>query len=175
MSKDVVDLILADHLRFEDLLREVRNVEADREAARGELSAILVAHAEAEEKEVYPILRYKAHDVTGEEVEHSSEEHDEGHEALLQLLEVEDMDSEEFGDAVEELTEALSHHLDEEERTILNPAREEVRDEVREQLGKAFAEERQRRSTTTVARSTTCAVSSRSQTKSTSRGPTPVL
>lgn len=144
MSNDVVDLILADHRRFEDLLREVRNVEADRGKALAELSAILVAHAEAEEKEVYPTLRYQADDVTGEEVEHSSEEHDEGHEALLELLEVEDMDSEEFGDAVEQLTEALSHHMDEEERTILNPAREEVNDDVRRRLGTAFAEERQR-------------------------------
>ncbi len=144
MPNDVVDLILADHRRFEDLLREVRNVEADREAALTELSALLVAHAEAEEKEVYPTLRYKADDVTGEEVEHSSEEHDEGHEALLELLEVDDMDSDEFGEAVEKLTEALSHHMDEEERTILNPAREEVGDEVRERLGTVFAEERQR-------------------------------
>lgn len=144
MKNDVVDLILADHRRFEDLLREIRNVEADRNQALAELSALLVAHAEAEEKEVYQTLRYKADDVTGEEVEHSSEEHDEGHEALLELLEVEVMDSVEFGEAVEKLTEALSHHMDEEERTILNPAREEVSDEVREQLGKAFAEERQR-------------------------------
>ena len=37
MPKDVVDLILADHRRFEELLREVRNVEADREAALEEL------------------------------------------------------------------------------------------------------------------------------------------
>lgn len=144
MKNDVVDLILADHRRFEDLLRDVRNVEADREAALAELSALLVAHAEAEEKEVYQTLRYKADDITGEEVEHSSEEHDEGHEALLEVLEVDDMDSEEFGEAVEKLTEALSHHMDEEERTILNPAREEVSDEVRERLGTAFAGERQR-------------------------------
>ena len=144
MKNDVVDLILTDHRRFEDLLREIRNVEADREKALGELSALLVAHAEAEEKEVYQTLRYKADDVTEEVVEHSSEEHDEGHEALLELLEVDDLDSDEFGEAVEKLTEALSHHMDEEERTILNPAREEVSDEVREQLGVAFAEERQR-------------------------------
>lgn len=144
MENDVVDLILADHRRFEDLMREVRNVEADRKTALAELSALLVAHAEAEEKEVYPTLRYKADDVTGEEVEHSSAEHDEGHEALLQLLEVDAIDSEEFGEAVEQLTEALSHHMDEEERTILNPAREEVSDDVRQRLGEAFRDERQR-------------------------------
>jgi hemerythrin superfamily protein len=143
MPDDVVDLILADHRKFEDLLRDVRNVEADREAALGELAALLVAHAEAEEREVYPTLRRKAEDVTGEEVEHSSEEHDEGHEALLEVMEVGDFDSDEFGEAVEELTKALAHHMDEEERTILNPAREEVSEEDRERLGKAFLEERQ--------------------------------
>lgn len=144
MPEDVVDLIIADHRRFEELLREVRNVEADRKAALSELSAILVAHAEAEEKEVYPTLRARAEDVTEEEAEHGAEEHDEGHEALLHVLEIGDPDDESFGEAVEELTKALAHHLDEEERTILNPAREEVSDEVREKLGKAFTEERQR-------------------------------
>lgn len=144
MEKDVVDLILSDHRKFEDLLREIRSTESDREAVRAELSDLLVAHAEAEEKEVYPTLRYRSDDVTGEEVEHSSEEHDEGHEALLGLLEIDDFDSEQFGEAVEKLTEALSHHMDEEERTILNPAREDVSDDVRQELGEAFMKERQR-------------------------------
>jgi len=38
----------------------------------------------------------------------------------------------------------VSHHLDEEERDILNPARSEVAEEVRAQLGVAFAAERSR-------------------------------
>lgn len=144
MDNDVVELILADHRRFEELIREIRRVDADRDAALDELSALLVAHAEAEEKEVYPTLRYRSDDVTTEEVEHSSEEHDEGHEALLAVLEAGDPDSEEFGEAVEELTKALAHHLDEEERTVLNPAREDVDEESRRRLGAAFLEERQR-------------------------------
>jgi hemerythrin-like domain-containing protein len=144
VAEDVVDLIIADHRRFEELLREVRNIEADRGAALAELSALLVAHAEGEEREVYPELRYKAEDVTEEEVEHGSEEHAEGHAALLEVLEIGDPEAEEFGEAVEELTKALAHHIDEEERTILNPAREEVSDEVRRRLGGAFSEERQR-------------------------------
>lgn len=140
---DVVDLILADHRRFEALLADIRNVAADRQAALAELSAILVAHAEAEEREVYPTLR-RRHAIDDERAEHGSEEHDEGHEALLAVLEIGDPDDKEFGDAVEELTKALSHHLDEEERTILNPARTEVSDDVREQLGEVFEIERQR-------------------------------
>ena len=53
---DVVDLILDDHRLFEDLLRQLRDATADREAARSALAAVLVAHGEAEEAKVYPSL-----------------------------------------------------------------------------------------------------------------------
>jgi hypothetical protein len=43
---------------------------------------------------------------------------------------------------VEELAKVLNHHLTEEELTILNPAREEVSEKVRVELGEAFATER---------------------------------
>ena len=42
------------------------------------------------------------------------------------------------------MSEALTHHLDEEERDVLNPARTDVSEEVRRNLGDAFAEERAR-------------------------------
>ena len=48
---DVIDLILADHRRFEALLHQLRDATADRAQARADLSALLVAHAEAEEAE----------------------------------------------------------------------------------------------------------------------------
>ena len=38
----------------------------------------------------------------------------------------------------------VNHHLTEEELTILNPAREDVGDTVRAELGEAFATERNR-------------------------------
>ena len=47
-----------------------------------------------------------------------------------------------FDDAVEELAKAINHHLTEEELTILNPAREEVSDQARADLGLKFATER---------------------------------
>lgn len=143
MAGDVVELILADHRKFEALLREVRNASADRESALAELSALLVAHAEAEEKEVYPTLRNQDA-IDREEAEHSKQEHAEGHEALLEVLEIGDPDADGFGEAVEELTKELAHHMDEEERTVLNPARMEVAEDVRRSLGIAFMEERQR-------------------------------
>ena len=54
------------------------------------------------------------------------EEHAEGNEALLAVLELKGTDTQAFDDAVEELSRLVNHHLAEEELTILNPARTEV-------------------------------------------------
>jgi hemerythrin-like domain-containing protein len=140
---DVVEIILADHRWFEEALRELRDVQSDRAAVLADLATVLIAHAEAEESKVYPQLK-KKDAIDAEEVEHSEHEHDEGNEALLELMEVEDTSSEDFSEKLHELSEALSHHLDEEERDVLNPARTDVSEEVRRQLGDAFAEERAR-------------------------------
>ncbi|MFJ7333005.1 hemerythrin domain-containing protein [Streptomyces sp. NPDC101116] len=142
-TKDVVELILQDHRRMEDLFRRMRSVEDDRAGALREFADLLIAHAQAEEAEVYPALkRYK--NIDDEEVEHGAHEHDEGNEALLGLLEVEEVGSEEWDSKLEELVEAVNHHADEEERTILNGARENVAMERREELGLAFVRERER-------------------------------
>jgi len=135
---DVVDLILDDHRLFEDLLRQLRDSTADREAARAALAAVLIAHGEAEEAEVYTALVRK--DAIGsDEAEHGEHEHAEGNEALLALLECRATDTQKFDDAVEDLATALNHHIGEEEQTILNPARTDVDASTRERLGRAFA------------------------------------
>ncbi|KJK37369.1 cation-binding protein [Streptomyces variegatus] len=142
-TKDVVELILLDHRRMEDLFRRMRSVEDDRAGALKEFADLLIAHAQAEEAKVYPALkRYK--NIDDEEVEHGEHEHDEGNEALLELLQVEEVGSEEWDSKLEELVEAVTHHADEEERTILNGARENVAMDRREELGLAFARERER-------------------------------
>lgn len=140
---DVVEVILADHRWFEEALRELRAVESDRDAVLADLATVLIAHAEAEESKVYPTLR-KKNAIDQDEVEHSTHEHDEGNEALLALMEVEDSTSEEFSEKTHELSEALTHHLDEEERDVLNPAKTDVDEEVRLRLGTDFAAERGR-------------------------------
>jgi hemerythrin superfamily protein len=136
-SRDVIDLILADHREFERLMRALRNREEDRSSRLRELADLLVAHAEAEEHEVYPHLKRRAPE-EAEEIEHGSHEHSEGHEALAALQAVEDVDSEEFEQALEELVEKVNHHLDEEEREVLNAAREHVDSKTREEFGEAF-------------------------------------
>ncbi len=97
-----------------------------------------MAHAEAEEREVYPTLR-RRNAIDEHEAEHGEEEHAEGHAALLKVLEAAELEGEDFDDLVEELAGAVNHHLTEEELTILNPARDEVAEDVRRRLGAAFA------------------------------------
>jgi hypothetical protein len=141
VSGDVVELILEDHRRFEQLLRQLRDSTADRDAVRAAFATLHVAHAEAEEKFVYPALRRKDA-IDDHEAEHGEEEHAEGNEKLLKVLELKGTDTQAFDDAVEELATAINHHLTEEELTILNPAREEVSEKVRADLGEKFATER---------------------------------
>jgi len=140
---DVVDLILDDHRRFELLLRKLRSTDEDRDAVRWAFATLHVAHAEAEEQRVYPALRHKRA-IDEDEREHGEKEHAEGNQALLAVLECAATDTQKFDDAVEELARVVNHHLTEEELTILNPARDDVADRVRIELGEAFADERQR-------------------------------
>ena len=135
---DVVELILDDHRLFESLLRDLRDVTADREAARETLATVLIAHGEAEEAKVYSQLNSKRA-ITKGEAEHGEEEHAEGNEKLLALLECKGTDTQKFDDAVEELATALNHHIGEEEQTILNPAKTDVSERVRQELGAAWA------------------------------------
>jgi hemerythrin superfamily protein len=141
LSGDVIDLILADHRRFEELLRQMRSSDADRDAVRWAFSALHVAHAEAEERHVYPRLR-RMRAVKKHEAEHGRHEHAEGNEALLAVLECAGTNTQKFDDAVEELARVVGHHLTEEELTIINAARDEIGDRGRRDLGTAFCTER---------------------------------
>lgn len=140
---DVVDLILTDHRLFEDLLRELRDVTSDRRQVVATLAELLVAHGEAEESKVYRALEQRDA-IEDEEVEHGEREHDEGYQTLLPLLEADEVDTDEFSAAIHEFSETLLHHLDEEERDILNPARTDVSDGDRARLGAVWAAERNR-------------------------------
>jgi hemerythrin superfamily protein len=139
---DVIDLITDDHRRFERLLAQLRDSTMDRDAVRKAFADVLIAHGEAEEELVYPVLRRKAEEVGEHEVEHGHEEHAEGNEALLAVLELKGTDTDAFDDAVEKLSNLVAHHIAEEELTILSPARESVGPRVRAELGEKWAARR---------------------------------
>ena len=136
-SGDVLERILEDHRLFEDLLRLARRNDTDREAARHALAEVLVAHATAEEEKVYPTLR-RGRAITAHEEEHGEEEHAEIIDALLEFLAAKGTDTQKYDDALEELATAVNHHSNEEEQTIINPSREDVSLDRREELGVAW-------------------------------------
>ena len=81
-------------------------------------------------------------DVDAHDIEHGTEEHAEGNEALLAVLELKGTDTKSFVDAVEELSNKVAHHVAEEELSIIEPARSEVSDQVRRELGAKWAARR---------------------------------
>lgn len=139
---DVVDLIIDDHRRFEHLLRQLRMGDGKRDDVRRAFAAVHVAHSVAEEEIVYPVLRRKADDIDAHEVEHGEEEHAEGNQALLRVLELKGTDTPTFVEAVEKLSNLVAHHLAEEELSILGPARTEVAERTRLDLGQRWAARR---------------------------------
>jgi hemerythrin-like domain-containing protein len=141
-SGDVIDLIVDDHVRFERLLRQLRDTTQDLDAVRRAFADVLIAHGEAEEELVYPVLRRESGQVDEDDVEHGHEEHAEGNEALLKVLELKGTDTQAFADAVEELSNLVAHHIAEEEITILSPARKDVGPQVRAELGEKWAARR---------------------------------
>jgi len=124
---DLVETVLADHRRFEQLFRELRNTEADHAALVAELSALLVAHATATERVVRP----------------STQDGTEAANSLLQVLETE-AGGEEFGKALMRMENVVDAHIRGEERGLLNELRRTLSTSDRTALGRTFAAERRR-------------------------------
>lgn len=139
MSGDVVDLIMADHREVERLFDELKTHPETRPLLTPMLSALLTAHSRAEEAEVYPVAKTEAHET--EEVAHSQEEHEEAEELLVRLNGA-DPESPEFDRALQQLIDAVTHHVEEEESTVLPGMKTGLDDARRAELGAAFAASR---------------------------------
>ncbi len=131
---DVVDLITQDHRELQRMFEELRSDPSKRKALGPVMSTLLFAHSRAEESEVYP--RAKA--AGGEDdVEHSQEEHLAA-DQLAERLSGMDPESDEFGEVLEELIEAVTHHLEEEEEDVLPHLRERLSETELTELGERF-------------------------------------
>ncbi|MFL6124697.1 hemerythrin domain-containing protein [Actinophytocola sp.] len=138
MSGDVVDLIMQDHREVERLFDELKQHPDKRPLLVPVLASILTAHSRAEEAEVYPAAKKAGEE---DEVEHSQHEHAEAEELLAKLVET-DPESPDFEPALDELVESVTHHVEEEESSVLPGMRERLDDARREELGRAFAASR---------------------------------
>ena len=139
MSADVVDLIMQDHREVERLFGELKQHADRRPLVVPVLAALLTAHSRAEEAEVYPVAKAEADEA--EEVAHSQREHAQAEQLLVRLTEA-DPQSAEFDKVLAELEEAVTHHVEEEESTVLPKMRQHLDDARRAELGRAFAASR---------------------------------
>lgn len=135
MAPDVVDLIMQDHREFERLFERMKAEPDQRPMLVPIVSALLVAHSRAEEMEVYPAARDEAGET--DDVAHSQEEHAQAEE-ILERLKVIDHNSDEFHSTLDELIEAITHHLEEEEESVLPGLREKLSTQRLQELGEAF-------------------------------------
>lgn len=133
---NVVDLITNDHREVERLF-DVLKREPDKRALNlPVLASLLVAHSRAEEAEVYPVAAREAG--AGDEVEHSQEEHAEA-EQLLEQLQAADPNSSQFDRLLKKLTDAVTHHVEEEESEVLPAMRKGLPEQRLAELATAFA------------------------------------
>jgi hemerythrin superfamily protein len=168
MAKDAITLITQDHREMERLFERLENERDQRPRLLDEVEAMLTAHSEAEEDEVYPVVvrttgevpqvRHSAEEhreaeedevypvvvrTTGEvpQVRHSAEEHREAEELLGKLREC-DPDSDTFDQRLREFVNAVKHHVEEEESEILPALKRAVGQKRVTELGEAFSRRR---------------------------------
>src|SRR3954462_2898026 len=131
---DVVDLIIHDHRELQRMFEELHSDPSQRQTLGPVMSTLLFAHSRAEESEVYPGARAAGGE---EDVEHSQEEHLVA-DQLAELLTGLDPESDEFGSVLEELVHAVTHHLEEEEESVLPHMRERMTADELDDLGEKF-------------------------------------
>lgn len=139
MPGSVVDLIMQDHREVERLFEELKSGKEKRPLLTPVLTALLVAHSRAEEAEVYPVAKQEAGET--DEVAHSQEEHAQAEQLLVELAEADPMSSR-YEEVLDKLVEAVTHHVQEEESTVLPGMRQRLKQDRLEQLGQAFVDSR---------------------------------
>jgi len=131
MATDVITLITKDHRTMESLFERLQKQEGDTKATVAQLHALLIAHARAEEDRVYP----------GIDAHHSVEEHKQA-EILLDALVRAQPGTPEFRKTLQELVQAVTHHVQEEESKILPALKKSAGEQRLKELGKAFEQRR---------------------------------
>jgi hemerythrin superfamily protein len=85
----------------------------------------------------------KSMPIEDEEIAHSQEEHAQAEQLLAQLAKI-DPTTPRYDEMLSKVVEAVTHHVQEEESTVLPGMRAHLDDQRRAQLGQAFVTSRER-------------------------------
>ncbi len=143
-TSTIFEALRADHEKqrtLVDLLTKTHGESDGRVELFDRLSAQLTAHAAAEERYFYvPLMK---HDLTQDAARHSVAEHKELND-LVEQLRGYDMSGSQWLQTARELSEQLTHHLDEEEREVFPVAGKALGDAEKMQLATDYVSDMQR-------------------------------
>ncbi|MFB2835260.1 hemerythrin domain-containing protein [Floridanema evergladense] len=136
---NVIELIKSDHRKVESLFSEMEKAKDPKKMQKlfDEIYTELTLHAKVEELTIYPTMRN--YDETHDMVEEAEEEHTEVKELLEELKSMRPSDSE-FMATIEELKDAVQHHVEEEESEILPSVSDSMDEQEMKELAKEFQE-----------------------------------
>ena len=130
---DVTMLIETDHREVESLFAQFKS---DRSKATAmKICEELDAHADAEEHVFYPVVREEVPE-GGDLAKEAEDEHKEARELIGRIKSTDD--DTHLGDLVNQLEQAISHHVSEEEKEMLPKSRDALTPQRREELGAEF-------------------------------------
>jgi hemerythrin superfamily protein len=134
MTMNALELLKQDHQKVKGLFQEVRKG-SDRNRQKelfDKIDTELEIHTHIEETVFYPAI--EEHEELKEMVAEAMEEHQEA-KMLLEELEELGADNHDFGSKLQQLMEAVEHHVEEEEGEMFPKIREVFDENELEQLG----------------------------------------
>ncbi|OKH32290.1 hemerythrin [[Phormidium ambiguum] IAM M-71] len=136
---NVIELIKSDHRKVESLFSEIEKTEDSkkRQVLFDQIYTELTLHAKVEELTLYPSMR--DYDETHDMVDEAEEEHTEAKELLEEIKSMSPSDPN-FPAKIEELKEAVQHHVEEEENEILPSVSDSMDEQEMKELAKEFKE-----------------------------------
>ena len=129
----VIKLIEQDHREVEELFSQFEQ-SGDKNIAM-KICQELDAHADAEEKAFYPVVRAE---VEAGLVKEAEKEHGEARQLIGRIKQTSDSDH--LAELVAELKQDVEHHVQEEESEMLPKARESLGESRLSEIGRAFQE-----------------------------------
>ena len=138
---DVVDRIEHDHREVEQMFAEFKGSKSKTKAI--EICDELDKHTRGEDTAVYPVFADELSDEASK-VKEASDEHKEARQLIGQIRNTQDEDH--LAELMEQLEQAIQHHVQEEESDMLPKARRELHAAELEELGAKFEDAKERSS-----------------------------
>jgi iron-sulfur cluster repair protein YtfE (RIC family) len=129
-GQDAIRLLTSDHRMVDRLLLQARRDSTVMEQIHSELEA----HAKVEEEIFYPAVRNALKEQGREMVQEALHEHNEMREALQEVMAL-DQEDDQYKEKLNELKEAIQHHVKEEEGEMFPQARQALSREQLAELG----------------------------------------